>query len=102
MTDLHTWREQLPAMLADFAPLAREDSSIDKIFGITASAVLWPVREAPFDPDQQAALKAAAGDAHLPPLLRAITADGLTKAAQNLLKVAPIAAKIAQTLLKIG
>jgi len=62
MTHLTTWRNDLKQHLREFAPLAKEDRSIDLIYGITAAAVLWGVRDAPNDAIQLEALHTACGD----------------------------------------
>jgi tetratricopeptide (TPR) repeat protein len=73
MTYLDTWRTNLKAHLAEFAVLAKEDRNINLIYGITAAAVLWGVRDAPFDDTQKSALKEACGDEkHLLHLVRAV------------------------------
>src|SRR5688572_20910285 len=73
MTYLDHWRANLKTHLAEFAPLTKEDRSINLIFGITAAAVLWGVREAPFNDQQKAALNEAIADAnHMPQLLKAL------------------------------
>lgn len=73
MTYLDTWRTNLKIHLAEFALLAKEDRSINLIYGITAAAVLWGVRDAPFDDSQKTALQNACGDEkHLPYLVRAV------------------------------
>jgi hypothetical protein len=40
MTDLTAWRNALKQHLTEFAPLAKEDPTFNRIFGLTA-AVLW-------------------------------------------------------------
>ncbi|MBI5957524.1 MAG: tetratricopeptide repeat protein, partial [Chloroflexi bacterium] len=73
MTDLGTWRNHLKQHLTDFAPLAGQDRSIDLIYGLTAAAVLWEVRDAPNNAAQLEALKTACGDEkHLDTLRRAL------------------------------
>lgn len=73
MTYLDTWRSQLKHHVTEFAPLAREDRHIHLVYGLTAAAVLWSVREAPFNDEQKNALKIACGDEkHLPHLLKAM------------------------------
>ena len=90
MTYLNTWRTNLKTHLAEFAPLSKEDRSINLIFGITAAAVLWGVRDAPFDDTQKSALKEACGDEKfLPHLVRAVGGwDAMTQleAARSLSK----------------
>lgn len=74
MTTLDAWRTRLRSDLMMFASLAKEDRSIDLIFGITAAAVLWRVRNAPSDDVQKAALREACGDdTHLAHLLEALS-----------------------------
>ncbi|GAB1420374.1 hypothetical protein MASR2M15_04700 [Anaerolineales bacterium] len=73
MTYLDTWRTNLKTHLAEFAPLAKEDPSINLIYGLTAAAVLWGMRDAPFNDEHKSALKEACGDEkHLPHLLKAL------------------------------
>lgn len=73
MTSISTWREALKGHLAQFAPLVKQDKTIDLLYGIVGGAVLWGVREAPFDDAQKAALSEACGDEkHLPHLLKAL------------------------------
>ncbi len=73
MSYFDTWRSNLKTYLAEFAPLAKEDRSLNLIYGITAAAVLWGVRDAPLNDEQRAALTKAVGDEkHLPYLLRAV------------------------------
>lgn len=90
MTYLDTWRTNLKTHLAEFAPLAKEDRSINLIYGITAAAVLWGVRDAPFDDTQKSALQDACSDEkHLPHLVRAVGGwDAMTQleAARSLSK----------------
>lgn len=73
MTYFETWRTNLKDHLAKFASLAKKDDNIDLIFGLTAAAILWGVRDAPFNNKHRAALKKACNDEkHMPHLLRAI------------------------------
>lgn len=88
MAYFDNWRQQLKQDLATFSLLINEDRNLDLIYGITAAAVLWGVREASFNDDQRSALRLACGDEkHLPHLLRAIGGwDAMThlEAARNL------------------
>jgi tetratricopeptide (TPR) repeat protein len=73
MAYLKIWRDQLKHDLKTFALLAKEDRSIDLIYGITAAAVLWGVRDASFNDEQRLALREACGnEQNLPHLLRAV------------------------------
>jgi tetratricopeptide (TPR) repeat protein len=73
MTSIDTWRVQLKHDLATFAPLAAQDPAIDRIYGITAAAVLWGVRNASFDDDQLETLaRACGGPLHLELLKQAL------------------------------
>jgi hypothetical protein len=73
VTDRATWRGDLKQHLQLFAPLAKEDRSIDLIYGLTGAAVLWSVRNAPFDAAQADMLRAVCGDdQHLERLKRAL------------------------------
>lgn len=74
MTYYDTWQRELPDTLNEFARLAEKQKDVDLIFGLTAAAVLWGIRNAHDSEEHLSALAAACdnNDDHIKAIRRAV------------------------------